>query len=193
MNPENYRVPRRQRLLGQITEERLSNSEPQKLWKYKQPWGLRPDPKLPCTNLQIICLVKIDQNNLTTLTLTVGYVNICKCILLMHTVLQGISPTLKSWPQPFLRSPPLKKVLNLSDRPLWETLLKILENLTPTTTPPSPSFFKETKNPLCINGIIRALQTIEACGSKWRIKYRAYRILKFVYSYRACRHNEKKT
>ena len=30
MNPENYRVPRRQRLLGQITEERLSNSEPQK-------------------------------------------------------------------------------------------------------------------------------------------------------------------
>ena len=45
---------------------------------------------------------------------------------------------------------------------------------------------------LCINGIISALHTNKACGGKWRIKYKAYRILKFVYSYRACRHNQKK-
>ena len=128
MNPENYRVPRRQRLLDQNTEERLSNSEPQKPWKYKQPWGLRPDPKLPCTNLQIICLVKIDQNNLTTLTLTVGYVNICKCILLMHTGYQpqGIN---KPW--------------NLDLNPFYVFLTLL--------SPPPPKSFKSVRPPFMRN------------------------------------------
>ena len=35
MNPEKYCAPCRHRLLGQITEEPLSNFEPQKPLKYK--------------------------------------------------------------------------------------------------------------------------------------------------------------
>ena len=41
--------------------------------------------------------------------------------LIIHSVLQGNSPTLKYWPPPFLpRSPP--KILNLSDFPFMSTL-----------------------------------------------------------------------
>ena len=32
------------RLFGQTTKQPLNNFEPQKPWKYKQFWGLRPDP-----------------------------------------------------------------------------------------------------------------------------------------------------
>ena len=35
LNPENYCVPRRNWLLGQITKQLLRNVEPQKPWKYK--------------------------------------------------------------------------------------------------------------------------------------------------------------
>ena len=43
MNPESYCIPRRHKLLGQTTEQLLSNFEPQNPWKYKQLWGLRHD------------------------------------------------------------------------------------------------------------------------------------------------------
>ena len=41
---ENYCIPRRHRLLGQTTKQPLSNFELWQPWKYKQLWGLRPDP-----------------------------------------------------------------------------------------------------------------------------------------------------
>ena len=44
LNPENYCIIRRYRLLGQTTQQPLSNFDRQKAWKYKQLWGLRPDP-----------------------------------------------------------------------------------------------------------------------------------------------------
>ena len=44
MDLENYCIPRRHRLFGQSTKQPLNNFEPQKPWKYKQFWGLRPDP-----------------------------------------------------------------------------------------------------------------------------------------------------
>ena len=37
-------------LLGHTTKQPLCNFEPRKPWKYKQIWGLRPDPS---------CLLKI--------------------------------------------------------------------------------------------------------------------------------------
>ena len=40
----NTALPCRHRLLGQNTKQQLSNFEPQKAWKYKQLWGLSPDP-----------------------------------------------------------------------------------------------------------------------------------------------------
>ena len=44
MNTENYCIPGRHRLLVQTIKQPLSNSEPQKSWKYKELWGLRPYP-----------------------------------------------------------------------------------------------------------------------------------------------------
>ena len=44
MNLENYCILRRHRLFVQTTKQPLNNFEPQKPWKYKQFWGLRPDP-----------------------------------------------------------------------------------------------------------------------------------------------------
>ena len=44
MNPESYCIPHRKRLLGQTTKQPLSYFEPWTLWKYKQLWGLRPEP-----------------------------------------------------------------------------------------------------------------------------------------------------
>ena len=44
MNLENYCILRRHRLFGQTTKQPLSNFEPQKPRKYKQFWGLRPNP-----------------------------------------------------------------------------------------------------------------------------------------------------
>ena len=44
-----------------------------------------------------------------------------------HSVLQGISPTLKYWPQTFLPKPS-KKIPNLSDPSFMSNPLKILEN-----------------------------------------------------------------
>ena len=148
----------------------------------------------------------------------------------MDSVLQGISPTLKSCPQPFLPPPPQNSISvicltplyqkppqnfgELNSHPLshflkkqkihsllktqkvqvspWLPTLKIFQ-----TPPPRPPYRKGEGGggggrALCINGIISALHTNKACGGKWRIKYQAYRILKFVYSYRACRHNQKK-
>ena len=52
-----------------------------------------------------------------------------------HSVLQGISPTLKYWPHPFLPSPlppPKKFWICQPPLPLWATPLKILENLSPS-------------------------------------------------------------
>ena len=43
MNPENCSIPRKYGSLRQTTKQPLSNFEPQKLWKYKQLWGLSPD------------------------------------------------------------------------------------------------------------------------------------------------------
>ena len=43
MNPANYWIPRRHRLVGQTTRQPLSNFKPLKPWKYKQLSGLRPD------------------------------------------------------------------------------------------------------------------------------------------------------
>ena len=43
-NPENYYIPCRYRLFGQTTKQPLSNFEPRKPWKFKQLWGLKPDP-----------------------------------------------------------------------------------------------------------------------------------------------------
>ena len=39
-----YCIPCRHRLPCQTTKQPLGNFEPQKLWKYKQLWGLRSDP-----------------------------------------------------------------------------------------------------------------------------------------------------
>ena len=44
LNPENYCIYLSHRLLGQTTKQPLSNFELQKPWKYKQLWGLGPDP-----------------------------------------------------------------------------------------------------------------------------------------------------
>ena len=44
MNLENYYIRRRHRLFGQTTKQPLNNFEPWKPWKYKQLWGLMPDP-----------------------------------------------------------------------------------------------------------------------------------------------------
>ena len=44
MNLENYCICRRHKLFGQTTKQPLNNFDPQKPWKYKQFWGLRPDP-----------------------------------------------------------------------------------------------------------------------------------------------------
>ena len=41
---ENHCIPCRHRLLAQTTKQPSSNSESQKPWKYKQLWGLMPDP-----------------------------------------------------------------------------------------------------------------------------------------------------
>ena len=42
MNPENYCIPRRHRLLGQTTKQSLSNFDLENPGKYKQFWELRP-------------------------------------------------------------------------------------------------------------------------------------------------------
>ena len=44
MNTKNYCIPHRQRILDLTTKQPLSNSKPQKPWKYEQLWRLRPDP-----------------------------------------------------------------------------------------------------------------------------------------------------
>ena len=44
LDPANYCIPHRYRLLGQTTKQPLSNFEPRKPGKYKQLSGLRPDP-----------------------------------------------------------------------------------------------------------------------------------------------------
>ena len=44
LNPENFFILRRYRLLGQTTKQPLSNFETRQRWKYKQLFGLRPDP-----------------------------------------------------------------------------------------------------------------------------------------------------
>ena len=60
LNPENYCIPHRHRLLVQTTKQPLSNFDPQKPWKYKQLWGLRPDPsclkKTKCNEIRIYIL-----------------------------------------------------------------------------------------------------------------------------------------
>ena len=43
MNPENYCIHRRDRLLGQAIKQPLNNFESWKPWNYKQLLGLRPD------------------------------------------------------------------------------------------------------------------------------------------------------
>ena len=44
MNVENYCILCRCRSFDQSTKQPVNNFEPQKLWKYKQFWGLGPDP-----------------------------------------------------------------------------------------------------------------------------------------------------
>ena len=44
MNLENYYIRHRHRLFGQTTKQPLNKFEPWKHWKYKQLWGLIPDP-----------------------------------------------------------------------------------------------------------------------------------------------------
>ena len=44
MNLENYYICHRHRLFGQTTKQPVNNFEPPKPWRYKQFWGLRPDP-----------------------------------------------------------------------------------------------------------------------------------------------------
>ena len=44
LKAENYCISRRHRLLDQTNKQPLSNFEPPKSWKYKQLWGLKPDP-----------------------------------------------------------------------------------------------------------------------------------------------------
>ena len=56
LSPENYCIPPRHRLLGQTTKQTLSKFEPQKPWKYKEPWELRPDPS--CLEKNKRCLEK---------------------------------------------------------------------------------------------------------------------------------------
>ena len=62
-------------------------------------------------------------------SITMNNVREFLALIAHHSVLQGISPTLKYLPHPFLPSP-RQKILNLSDPPLWATPLKALENLT---------------------------------------------------------------
>ena len=54
MYPENYCSPRRHMLFGKGTKQPLSNSEPEKPWKYKQLWGLRPDPSYLWIKINVI-------------------------------------------------------------------------------------------------------------------------------------------
>ena len=83
---------------------------------------------------------------------------VCPLLLIfmfLHSVLQGISPTLKYCPHPFLPSR-LKTILNLSDPPpplfYEQPSLKVLGNLTPHSFEMYPhpkkqhSFFKEAKD-----------------------------------------------
>ena len=44
LNPENYRIPSRNRLLCQTTKQPFSNFEIQKPCNYQQLWWLKPDP-----------------------------------------------------------------------------------------------------------------------------------------------------
>ena len=89
-----------------------------------------------------------------------------------HSVLQGISPTLKYWSHHFLPRlplpPPKKNYKSARPLPLWATPLKILENL---TLPPlkctfvqknRDSFFKEAKD-FILNNEIRTHFNVE----KW--------------------------
>ena len=41
---ENYCISHRHKLFDQFTKHSLNTFEPQKPWKYKQLWGLKPDP-----------------------------------------------------------------------------------------------------------------------------------------------------
>ena len=61
MNLGSYCILRRHRLFGQTTKQPLNNFEPQKPWKYKQFWGLRPDP----SSLEKISVRKIKAELLT--------------------------------------------------------------------------------------------------------------------------------
>ena len=44
MNLESYCIRSRHLLFGQTTKQPVNNFETQKPWKYKQFWGIRPDP-----------------------------------------------------------------------------------------------------------------------------------------------------
>ena len=44
LNFENYCISRCHKLFGQTTKQALNSFEPPKPWKYKQLWGMRPDP-----------------------------------------------------------------------------------------------------------------------------------------------------
>ena len=54
MNPENYCVPHRHRILGQTTRQPLINFETQEPWKYKPLWGLRPDPSCLLKKISVV-------------------------------------------------------------------------------------------------------------------------------------------
>ena len=55
LNPGNYSISHRKRLLGQTTKPPLSNFGAQKPWKYKQLWGMSPDPSCFIKKKNVIC------------------------------------------------------------------------------------------------------------------------------------------
>ena len=52
-----YCIPCRHRLLGQTTKLLLNKSEAQKPWKFKQLWGLWPDPNYLLKRISVILLI----------------------------------------------------------------------------------------------------------------------------------------
>ena len=60
LKAENYCISRRHRLRDQTNKQPLSNFEPPKSWKYKQLWGLKPDPSCLQKKLYFYWQVSID-------------------------------------------------------------------------------------------------------------------------------------
>ena len=75
LNLEKYRIPHRHMLFCQTSKKPLSNFEPQKLLKYKQLWGLSPDPSCLYKKVYLFILdMEMQCNNSSTRILRLIYI-----------------------------------------------------------------------------------------------------------------------